>query len=210
MWTGSVGAAAGDALGVFCGPGAPSPGLDLRRRKRGSRMSPCGGGSERERGGGGRRRRARATTTSEAAAVARAAAQARARPQVSVAEDGPWAGEAGGSSLRPLCRPSHPSGPAWAAVGTPPPRRGSDGGAWSGRAGARSRPLVAAAAAAVSVSPGCVPEGGFCRPRGHEQARGGRAGSRARRAALGPRLRRAGLFLPGQPFLGVSRVGPSW
>lgn len=58
-------------------------------------MSPGGGGSERERGGGGRRRRARATTTSEAAAAARATAQARGRQQVSVAEDGAWAGEAG-------------------------------------------------------------------------------------------------------------------
>lgn len=95
MGTGSGGAAAGDERGVFCGPGAPFPGLSLRRRKRGSRMSPGGGGSDRERGGGGRRRRARATATSEAAAAARATAQARGRQQVSVAEDRAWAGEAG-------------------------------------------------------------------------------------------------------------------
>lgn len=71
------------------------------------------------------------------------------------------------------------------------------------RVHARSRPLLAAAAAVLTVSPGGAPEGGFCRLRGRERARGGacrasRGGlpwSGTRRAGLGPRLRSAGVFL---------------
>lgn len=139
-WAGSVGAAAGDQLGVFCGAGAPSPGLGLRRKKRGSRMSAGGGGSERERGGGGRRRRARATTTSEAAAAARAAAQARGRRQVGAAEAGPWAGDAGRQLLGAPLSPKRPAGRAPASAGAPPAPGRVLGGAWGGGAGASGRP----------------------------------------------------------------------
>ena len=127
-------------------------------------MSAGGGGSERERGGGGRRRRARAATTSEAAAAVGAAAQARGRRQVSVAEDRAWAGAAGWhlpSSPRP---PKFPfgAGPGEGRDAPTPAGASVWGRARSGEVGARSRPLlaVAAAAPAVTVSPGWAPQGG--------------------------------------------------